>query len=211
MYCTGVNHAQQLNMLAQVHCKQWLQYRDVLHGTEVCGCAYFGVCVRIIVEQITGLSGTLHLDIYDFPRPNSFSVGFPGRGNFTNTIPGLYRRRGNPGHECRKQLAGGCINYLHRRIIAKVATADWYPLHRPYHCCPLMNTHTYKHLFNGPFSGTTHVSRYQKGKTNLDFTEARDSEWQWQQPGPILSVFPTLIVHSELKNVHPGFPVAFIF
>jgi len=25
------------------------------------------------------------------------------------------------------------------------------------------------------------VSRYQKGKTNLDFTEARDSEWQWQQ------------------------------
>jgi len=27
------------------------------------------------------------------------------------------------------------------------------------------------------------VSRYQKGKTNLDFTEARDSEWQWHQPG----------------------------
>ena len=26
--------------------------------------------------------------------------------------------------------------------------------------------------FNGPFSGTTQVSQYQKGKTNLDFTEA---------------------------------------
>jgi len=25
------------------------------------------------------------------------------------------------------------------------------------------------------------VSRYQKGKTDLDFTEARDSEWQWYQ------------------------------
>jgi len=25
------------------------------------------------------------------------------------------------------------------------------------------------------------MSRYQKGKTNLDFTEARDSEWQWYQ------------------------------
>jgi len=25
------------------------------------------------------------------------------------------------------------------------------------------------------------VSQYQKGKTNLDFTEARDSEWQWRQ------------------------------
>jgi len=25
------------------------------------------------------------------------------------------------------------------------------------------------------------VSWYQKGKTNLDFTETRDSEWQWHQ------------------------------
>ena len=39
------------------------------------------------------------------------------------------------------------------------------------------------HPFNGPFSGTTRVSRYQKGKTYLDFTEARDSEWQWHQLG----------------------------
>jgi len=37
------------------------------------------------------------------------------------------------------------------------------------------------HPFNGPFSGTTQVSRYKKGKTNLDFTEAKDSEWQWHQ------------------------------
>jgi len=27
------------------------------------------------------------------------------------------------------------------------------------------------------------VNRYQKGKTNLDFTEVRDSEWQWHQLG----------------------------
>jgi len=27
------------------------------------------------------------------------------------------------------------------------------------------------------------VSRYQKGKPNLDFTEATDSEWQWHQLG----------------------------
>ena len=37
----------------------------------------------------------------------------------------------------------------------------------------LSNTHA--HTFNGPLSGTTRVCRYQKGKTNLDFTEARDS------------------------------------
>jgi len=30
-------------------------------------------------------------------------------------------------------------------------------------------------------SGTTRVSQYKKGKTNLDFTEARDSKWQWHQ------------------------------
>jgi len=46
-----------------------------------------------------------------------------------------------------------------------------------------IQTHTHTHPFNGPFSGTTQVSRYQKGKTNLDFTEARDSEWQWHQLG----------------------------
>jgi len=37
--------------------------------------------------------------------------------------------------------------------------------------------------FNGLFSRTTWVSRYQKGKTNLHFTGARDSEWQWHQLG----------------------------
>jgi len=37
--------------------------------------------------------------------------------------------------------------------------------------------HTHTHLFNGPLSGTTQVSQYQKG----NFTEARDSEWQWHQ------------------------------
>jgi len=27
------------------------------------------------------------------------------------------------------------------------------------------------------------LSRYHKGKTSLDFTEVRDSEWQWHQLG----------------------------
>ena len=45
------------------------------------------------------------------------------------------------------------------------------------------SAHTHTRAFNGPLSGTTRVSRYQKGKTNLDFTEARDSELQWHQLG----------------------------
>jgi len=54
--------------------------------------------------------------------------------------------------------------------------------HEPWHAVievPLL----YTHPFNGPLYGTTQVSRYQKGKTNLDFTGARDSEWQWHQLG----------------------------
>jgi len=47
-----------------------------------------------------------------------------------------------------------------------------------------MHTHTHTHL-TALVSETTQVSRYQKGKTNLDFTEARDSEWQWHQLGHI--------------------------
>ena len=43
--------------------------------------------------------------------------------------------------------------------------------------------HAHTHPFNSPFSKTTQVSQYQKGKTNLDFTEARHSEWQWHQLG----------------------------
>jgi len=47
--------------------------------------------------------------------------------------------------------------------------------------------HTHTHLtalFPGlPRSAGEQVSRYQKGKTNLDFSEARDSKWQWHQLG----------------------------
>ena len=43
--------------------------------------------------------------------------------------------------------------------------------------------HHITHTLKGPLCGTIRVSRYEKGKTNLDFTEARDSEWQWHQLG----------------------------
>jgi len=48
-------------------------------------------------------------------------------------------------------------------------------------CQVTFDRHT--HPFNDPLSGTTRVSRYQIGKTNLDFTEARDSECHWHQLG----------------------------
>jgi len=50
-------------------------------------------------------------------------------------------------------------------------------------CTQHHSFHIHTHAFNSPLYGTTLVSRYQKGKTNLDFTEARHSEWQWHQLG----------------------------
>ena len=50
-------------------------------------------------------------------------------------------------------------------------------------CNYARQTNVHTHSFNSPFSGTTWVSQYQKGKTNLDFTETRDTEWQRHQLG----------------------------
>jgi len=47
-----------------------------------------------------------------------------------------------------------------------------------------------QHPFNGPLSGTTQVSRHQKGKSDLDFTEARDSERQWNPLGHMQACTP---------------------
>ena len=61
---------------------------------------------------------------------------------------------------------------------------------------------------------STVIAKFHYTDTDTDFFAAK-LRWVRAGPfgsaGPILSVFPALIVHSELKSVHPGFPVAFIF
>jgi len=64
--------------------------------------------------------------------------------------------------------------------------------------------HTHTHPFNGPLSGTTRMSRYQKGKTNLDFIEARDSEWQWYQLGH-MQVCTSLQTDNHTSTHHSVF------
>ena len=49
--------------------------------------------------------------------------------------------------------------------------------------------YTHTHPFNGPFSGTTRVSRYQKGKTNLDFL------WSKRQWVAVASAGPYASLH----------------
>jgi len=50
-------------------------------------------------------------------------------------------------------------------------------------------------------AGTTRASRYQKGKTNLDFTEATDSEWQWHH----MQVCTALQTDSHASTLPLGF------
>ena len=63
------------------------------------------------------------------------------------------------------------------------------------------HTHTHTHPFNGPLSRTT---RYQKGKTNLVFTEARDSEWHWHQLGH-LQVCTSLQTDNHASTLPHGY------
>jgi len=70
------------------------------------------------------------------------------------------------------------------------------------------------HPFNGPLSGTTQVSRYQEGQTNLAFTEARDSECQWHQLGHMqvcslpqtdnhTSTHHSVFLQARCRSCHP--------
>ena len=63
-------------------------------------------------------------------------------------------------------------------------------------------------LVAAPCSRVSAASNAQQLHTELSLTT---HSGRTRLSGPILSVFSALIVHSELKSVHPGFPVAFIF
>jgi len=69
----------------------------------------------------------------------------------------------------------------------------------------ITHTHTHTRPLNGPLSGTTRVSRCQKGKTNLDFTEARYSEWQWHQLGH-MQVCTSLQTDNHASFLQAGRP-----
>ena len=65
----------------------------------------------------------------------------------------------------------------HHPVSVNAASADYLAcpcnvLKRGKYIQNIYNTDTHTHPFNGLLSETTRVSRYQKGKTNLDFTEA---------------------------------------
>ena len=68
-----------------------------------------------------------------------------------------------------------------------------------------MRTCTHTHIrFTAlwTLSGITWMSWYKKGKTNLDFIEARDGEWQWYQLGH-MQICTSPQTDNHANTVHP--------
>jgi len=107
-------------------------------------------------------------------------------------IEQLQRQLTERQREKRQQLASAAPNSVSspasRDAAERTSATDddarnRYESHTTHTRAARTHARTHTHTFNGPFPGTTRVSRYQKGKTDLDFAEARDSEWQWHQLG----------------------------
>ena len=81
---------------------------------------------------------------------------------------------------CFIPLRPRLTNIVFVRLLQSVSETVWM---NEWICYLSTQIHTHTHPFNSHLSRTTQVSRYQKGKTYLDFTEARDCEWQWHQLG----------------------------
>ena len=89
-----------------------------------------------------------------------------------------------------KTESPGTMQQVHTKFMLFLSIYRVAPkkLHIHQHSIPLelfkINTHTHTHThLMALLSWTTRVRWYQKGKTNLDFTEARDSEWHRHQLG----------------------------
>ena len=105
-------------------------------------------------------------------------------------LPRYYQLFMNKG--CKGHWRGPSLQYDNKNTSLRMTVVEPSLVHHT--CCIFMTPYaaicnsvtqwkccSYTHPFNGPLSGTTRVSQYQKGKTNLDFSEARDSEWQWHR------------------------------
>ena len=137
-------------------------------------------------------------------------------------LPGYPRLLGSNSGHLDGQGSQSTKNFLPRRFlrISEEIEAWTYAISSPTRTV-FFNTHfptmsflyilflIHTHPFNCPLSGTTQVSRYQKGKTSLDFTEARDSEWQWHQLGHMQDC-TTLQTDNHASTPHLRYCITFI-
>ena len=96
-------------------------------------------------------------------------------------------------------------------------STGWMPFLPPNQQCqstegilpPLLQLLLLLYPFNGLFSGTTWVSRYQKGKTSIDLNKARGDGvlgWQWHQ----LDHMQTICTSLQTGNNTNTSPLSFL-
>jgi len=66
----------------------------------------------------------------------------------------------------------------------------------------ITHIHTHTHTHTRPFVRDYRVNWCQKGKTNVDFNEARDNEWQWHQLGH-MQVCKAVQTDNHASRCHP--------
>ena len=146
----------------------------------LCMCLYVRVCVClcVVVMWWTCLTSSLRMAVCLSARLVSSSFSWwPLCSRFT--WPASFTSTSRTRMSCWILTLDSCSSLTLAQAPTSTLTKSTLSLKAS--DASLTNTHP----FNDPLSRTTCLSRYQKGKTNLDFTEANDSKWQWHQLGHI--------------------------
>jgi len=124
------------------------------------------------------------------PLPLTVSCFSKIQIGFTFLVPA---HPGSPGKRAIKRL---CVCWCCRDVCSSFA-ADWCVLH-------ILNATTTATTapFNGFFSRTTWVNRYQKGKTSLDLNEARD-DGVWGCSGMCWTICKSAPCSWQIPRQHP--------
>ena len=134
------------------------------------------------------------------PVPGANAVRAPCLPAPASAVPSCGCRRQDPGDLCRQKhsfvpplnsasrsdvagaSAGRRVSCVPQSVmILSVAMSALHQSNNGFRSSA--DSFSHSRLQNFSYNHLTWVSRYQKGKTNLDFTGARDSEWQWHQLG----------------------------
>ena len=118
---------------------------------------------------------------------------------------------GCPGPKGVKQLCmwfGVWLNYFQCQMSSSVCVPTWTCISAialmlfPFVCCIVLCTGTHtRTLLTALCPGLPVWAGTRKVTTNLDFAGARDSEWQWHQPGHMLAC--TLLQTDNRASISP--------
>ena len=165
--CLQVTRATLQNMFWLLQCHLSSQLRRSLAFCTFCS-------GRHMCCELTLFSTPFKLHSSALRLSSVLSASLSSRGIFA-PLPLFYCNFYDSGFQWYPEYACSCSKYLspsHVQTVYQNTSAR---------SSDLVHSNTHTRLM--ALSGTTQVSRYQKGKTNLGFTEARDSEWQWHQLG----------------------------